>query len=265
MSARGHAPRPRLAIVLHGKVGDIASVLPNATGKALRAFDNAQASPHMAALCAVSLLRYVITPNLATMQVDVIGHSWSPEIGATLDGLYNPLRSLHEPQLRLCPAEGLFFGRYCIRTYSHMLGVTRAMRLKRQEERSGGFSYDAVFLSRWDTLWRMPFHLPSLPGWVPPGRERRQLSVSARNGSRPRVWLPRICAPVLSGAVGVRLRTDVCGGKPSLWSAPQTAIECSPGARACAADMQYECAPRRLAAGRVQQADGWPLAGHCPT
>ena len=90
------APHKSLAVVLHGRMGGMASLMLGAPGRPLRSFDGAVASPSSAALCAASLEQHVIGPNRAHFAVDVFGHSWSPEIGATLDGLFAPRRSLHE-------------------------------------------------------------------------------------------------------------------------------------------------------------------------
>ena len=135
-------PQKSLAVVLHGRLGGVASVLPGAAPRPLRSFENAVASPLSAALCAASLERHVIAPNRRHFAVDVIGHSWSPDIGATLDALFEPRRSLHEEGLPgrsfRCP-NASFSHAYCHRTVSHLLGITRAMSLKRLEESMRGF------------------------------------------------------------------------------------------------------------------------------
>ena len=61
----------------------------------------------MMALCYASLLQHIVQPNQRRgMQVDIFGHSWSPEVGAELDAMYRPLRSSHEPVARnlTCPS-----------------------------------------------------------------------------------------------------------------------------------------------------------------
>lgn len=243
MSHAMHASRLRLAVVFHGKVGDTESLLGEGP-RPVRAFDNARASPHMVALCAISALRYVIEPNRRAWRIDIFGHSWSPSVGQVLDGILQPLRSSHEssPALR-CPSPSTFSAGYCMRTVSHLLGIARAMSLKQREERAGGFQYNAVYLSRWDVLWQQPFVLGALPGW----------SWEA-TGRHNHVWLPRICAPVLGGHVGHALRASVCGGANSHWSAPQAANECAPGARACAPDMSKE-------AREIYEMDWWIVFG----
>jgi hypothetical protein len=188
-----------------------------------------------AALCAASFERYVVAPNRAHFHtVDVIAHSWSPEVGAALDILYAPRRSVHEPGIPRdrtfrCPNVSFSWG-YCHRTASHLLGIARAMRLKRLEEVARGRRYDAVLLSRWDVLWAQPLlSVRRLPGWQPLPAQRRG-----------NVWLPRICTPVAAGNVGGGFRSAVCGGGSSLWLASQAARECSPPARACQPDMTPE-------------------------
>ena len=159
MAASSIVPHKSLAVVLHGRMGGMASLMPGAPGRPLRSFDGAVPSPSSAALCAASLEQHVIGPNRAHFAVDVFGHSWSPEIGATLDGLFAPRRSLHEEGISKanfrCPDPNFSHG-YCHRTVSHLLGIARAMRLKKLEEIARGREYDVVFLSRWDILWRTP-------------------------------------------------------------------------------------------------------------
>ena len=78
-----------LAIVLHGRMGGLASLVQGAPPRPLRSFENALPSVSSATLCAASLERHVIAPNRRRgYEVDVVGHSWSPEIGATLDALF---------------------------------------------------------------------------------------------------------------------------------------------------------------------------------
>ena len=251
------AIRYRLAIVLHGRLGGLASLLAGATPRALRSFDGALPSVTSAALCAASLERHVIAPNRARFDIDVVGHSWSPEVGESLDALFAPRRSAHERGLPLqgfrCPDAG-FQHAYCHRTVSHLLGITRAMRLKRAEEVARGFQYDAVLLSRWDVLWQVPLlDLHALSGWHlhEPSRRRRT------------VWLPRICAPVELGTsdeqranerAGAAFRGALCGGGASPWLASQAANECGRAARACQPDLTAE-------ARELYVMDWWLLLG----
>ena len=244
------APRMRsLAVVIHGRMGGLAPVLPGTPPRAVRSLENAPPSPLSAALCAASLERHVLAPNRARFAtIDVIGHSWSPEIGATLDALFVPRRSLHEHgPMRAgfrCP-ESSFAHMYCHRTFSHVLGISRAMALKRLEEKARGAMYDLVILLRWDILWRTPLlDVRSLPGWHAQ-RERRRRSV----------WLPRICAPIRGGDnIGRGFRQAVCGGMSSSWLATQAARECAQAARACDHDMTAE-------AREIMVMDWWLVLG----
>lgn len=237
-------------MVLHGKLGNFPSLLPHAQSRPTRALENAQPSAQLGVLCALSMLRNVVRPNARAFSVDVIGHSWSPAVGGVLDAIYQPVRSLHEPEPSGgCPL-ALFERRYCERTRAHIRGISRALRLKRSHESSHGFTYDLVFLSRWDVLWQQPLAVKSLPGF-------------SRLANR--VWLPRMCAPLNSAEMGRSLRESICGGQAGPWSAPQViyemrehcsppphnlaspppscaqpALECSAAARACAADMSEE-------------------------
>ena len=252
MSARrssGAATRPSLAIVLHGRMGGLASLMQGAPPRPLRTFDGALPSLASAALCAASLELHVIAPNRQRYDVDVVGHSWSPEIGAALDGLFSPRRSVHERGIPVggfrCPNTS-FAPSYCHRTLSHLLGITRAMRLKAAVERERGVRYDAVFLSRWDVLWHTPLLQlgARLPGWHASHERRRRT-----------VWLPRICVPVEPGGqLGMALRSGICGGGASAWLATQSAAECAPAARACQGDMTTE-------ARQLYVMDWWLLFG----
>ena len=240
-----------LAIVLHGRMGGLASLMAGAPPRALRSLDGALPSVTSAALCAASLERHVIAPNQHRYDIDVIGHSWSPEVGDTLNGLFALKRAVHEDARRATELRGFrcpnasFAPNYCHRTRSHLLGITRAMRLKVAEEKARGQKYDAVFLSRWDVLWQTPLlELGRLRGFH-----------AAREQRSRRVWLPRICVPVEPGAsAGGSLRTNICGGGPSMWLATQSANECSRQARACQPDMSME-------ARQLYIMDWWLLLG----
>ena len=101
----------------------------------------------------------MIAPNRHRWDIDVVGHSWSPEIGQTLDALFAPKRAVHEQGMSIsnfkCPNPSFNLG-FCHRTVSHVLGITKAMRVKEEEESARGRKYDMVFLSRWDVLWQTP-------------------------------------------------------------------------------------------------------------
>ena len=258
-------PPQRLAIVLHGRFGGMQSLRVGVKPQPTRSLDGATASVSSAAMCAASLQRHVIEPNRHRFAVDVFGHSWSPEISAALDVLFEPKRSAHEAAIPIkgfrCPDAG-FALLYCYRTVSHLLGISRAMRLKQVEEASLRRPYTAVLLSRWDVLWQKPIlDLHSLVGWHPHEPERR----------RRTVWLPRICAPLSFDArpieeragasfderAGAAFRVAFCGGGASPWQASQAARECSRAARACQPDMTAE-------ARELYVMDWWLLFGRSP-
>ena len=52
--ARAEGSKPRLAIVMHGRLGDVESLQLGARPKPLRAFENAHSSARLAVLCAIS-------------------------------------------------------------------------------------------------------------------------------------------------------------------------------------------------------------------
>ena len=242
-SPAARRPNMALVVVLHGRMGGLGSLMVGAPPRAQRSVEGAQPSVSSAALCAASLERHVLAPNRHRFDIDVVGHSWSPEIGATLDGLYAPVRSMHErglPQTNFRCPNASFAPHYCHRTVSHLLGITRAMRLKAEEEAARRRTYDLVFLSRWDILWQARMHEATLAppvGWAPPrasnpalcarARSRRySRSIGSTDGTR--------CASVEGVSSGCR--AFVCQ------SNPEATTECL-----CA--RAYVAAPRRC---------GWP-------
>ena len=232
---RGHAPAAEggphsLAIVLHGKIGGMmpmASDVPTASIMRVRSVEGASASSSMMALCYASLLQHVIAPNRRRgIQVEIFGHSWSPEVAGLLDALYQPTRSLHElPRSDLrCPVVDRVMLKECVRTVSHLLGIRRAIEVKMAEERERGKKFDSVYIGRWDVLWNRPLSLPSLPGWA------------ARTANT--FWLPHHCVPRHGEpARNVQLKSAVCGGSAKGWRGPPGAQECRFDHRPCAGDM----------------------------
>ena len=178
------SPTPlRAAYVLHGKLGAI----DRNTGAPTSAVDGAEPGLDLLVMCYAALWRHVIERNRKRYQVDLIGHSWNPSIGAALDALYRPLASVHEPEqiqrnTLLCrslmpPLRNLAtslnrtFGRFgpvgrgtssCDRTASHLLGMQRAIQLKAATERRFGFTYDLVIVARWDVMWNRPVALHAI-------------------------------------------------------------------------------------------------------
>lgn len=151
----------RAAYVMHGKLG----ALDRGTGAAVRAVDGATAGLDLVAMCYAALRRHVIEANRKEYTVDLIGHSWNPEVGPALDALFNLRASAHEQQtlmrnralcfkimafLRECKsAINVSFEHYglvgrgassCERTASHMLGMQRAVQLKAAVEKVRSWS-----------------------------------------------------------------------------------------------------------------------------
>ena len=222
--------RHSLAIVLHGKIGGMTPMAPDVSTTSMmrvRSVDGAPASSSMMALSYASLLQHVIAPNRRRgIQVDIFGHSWSPEVAGLLDALYQPTRSLHEPprgDLK-CPAVDHVFLKECFRTVSHLLGIRRAIEVKVDEERARGKRFDSVYIGRWDVLWNRPLSLPSLPGWA------------TRTANT--FWLPHHCVPRLGEpATRVPLKSAVCGGPANGWRGPPAAKQCRTDHRPCGGDM----------------------------
>ena len=219
-----------------------------------RSIEGARASPTMMALCASALQQHIVLPSRRRgggLRAEVVGHSWNPEIGALLDGLFSPVRSAHEPVLtphmllEHCPATLGLDARECMRTYSQLLGVRRALLLRATEERARGIAYDAVLLSRWDVLWQRPLLPAELPGWA--------------TRAAGAVYLPHQCAArwpsrgVPSGPTP--MKEAICGGTGSGWRASQAARECrAQDQRACQGDLT-------AAAREILVLDWWVLGG----
>ena len=91
------------ALVLHGRLGSwfaAASELSGAqaAGGKPAALSSPAALRAFAAFTHSSLWRHVVQPaRTHGMAVRVVIHSWSPEVGSTLDALYHPAASVHEP------------------------------------------------------------------------------------------------------------------------------------------------------------------------
>ena len=239
----------KLAIVLHGKIGDVNPF--GISAQKLRAVDDAQASPALLAMCFDALERNVIEPNAKRFRVDVIGHSWSPELGDLIDTLLNRflVLSAHEPPPPLqhfrCVNASLEH-RTCHRAYSHLLGVQRALELKRQAERRRSRRYTAVLLSRWDVLWQRQLEITSLPGWLNAmpllhGEDAKRVGHQSQRAAT--FWLPRHCAAMNRRGRG-NLRSLVCGGG-------FTEFTSSPASDACAAVGWRGCRPFHTAPHRT--------------
>ena len=92
-----------IGLVLHGRLGSwfaASSELEGAqaAGGKPASLSSASAIRAFAAFTHGSLWRHVVEPvRSAGGRVRVVMHSWSPEAGQTLDALYRPAASLHEP------------------------------------------------------------------------------------------------------------------------------------------------------------------------
>ena len=102
-------------------------------------------------LAAASLHRHILQPNRAAkISVAVFIHSWSnSELGALLDRLYQPERSLHEPQRPGPPS-----------LLSQHRSMRRVLALVPQH-------YSLVMVSRLDLLFYSDLRVAALPGWRP--------------------------------------------------------------------------------------------------
>ena len=243
------------ALVLHGKIGGFDRGMGGA-----RSIDaSSVAGLDLAVLCYANFVRHVLEPNRhAGLEMHVLAHSWSPEIGDALDALFKPRLSLHEPEAndrnrRVCDHietrlhqtvpefRGFFSGpgwglNACQRTASHLAGISRALALKRQAERRDGIVYTHVILSRWDVLWNRPVLLAALP-------------VAANV-----VVVPHSCteaspldkqAGASATAAWASHRAHVCHGRgrhaerevASEALTTTAAVECDPGSRGCSHDL----------------------------
>ena len=119
----------------------------------------------MSRLAASHIHRHLLQPNrAANVDTGVFIHSWSdPKLGALLDQLYQPQRSLHERQRPGAPS---------------MLSQHRSMR--RVLALVPGH-YELVMVSRLDLLLYTDLHVAALPGWHP---------------EQAGLWLPGWCQEV---------------------------------------------------------------------
>ena len=246
-SATGGRPLLRAALCFHGKLGSI----DRGQGWT-RAVDGAPPTIDVNVFTYAGFARHLVAANSDAYTIDVYGHSWSPEVGPALDALYQPAGSSHQPEesnrnRQLCRQIGEklkqltaalgsspwqrfgVVGRgadSCERTASHLLGMQRAIRLKRAGERKGGFTYDVVMVSRWDVIWSRPFLFS-------------RVDTSANAFS-----LPTFCthashvdhkAPLERSLH--EYRRAVCGGAHSAGQVPTAASNCNPSHRPCSGDL----------------------------
>ena len=151
-SASASTAKPRLAVVLYGKIGN----------EVKRAKDGGRPSAGTIGLSAITTQEVLLRPLARLFRIDVFGHSWSAgDSAALITELWKPVRSSFEDDRsrlfeRQCNARSRVIRSFpgsCGRTISQLLGMQRAIHLKAEYERSHGFRYSAVFVSRWDLVW----------------------------------------------------------------------------------------------------------------
>ena len=151
-SASASTAKPRLAVVLYGKIGN----------EVKRAKDGGRPSAGTIGLSAITTQEVLLRPLARLFRIDVFGHSWSAgDSAALITELWKPVRSRFEDDRsklfeRQCNARSRVIRSFpgsCGRTISQLLGMQRAIHLKAEYERSHGFGYSAVFVSRWDLVW----------------------------------------------------------------------------------------------------------------
>ena len=155
-----------VALCFFGKIGS----LSGAAGKRGRADERVVRHAHD------SFVRKVVVPNPG-VTLDAFVHTWSPEVGRVIDGLYRPVWSQHEQtQESLQPAQ------------SASKSLFIALRAKQQHEQDamGGRRYDLVWALRCDLVFFNVVRFSSLP--------------------RAQLWFPRQCCKWSAGPGGESAR-----------------------------------------------------------
>lgn len=217
------------AFVMYGKIGT----------ERKRPWISSSASP---AIVSAAFFSFHAALLARLPRSDVFGHTWSPQVKQLIQQLWRPVALRAEPDMsqmlerdcfvRLSPSFNRTNARWikgvCGRTRSHLLGMTRAIALKRAHEQRVNAVYDAVVVSRWDLAW---FGEPLLASWLlAPGLARR-LTESG-------FWLPRNCASYGSDQPDPRM-TAACGGDLEDKLLPAGAEQCGHPHRSC----QWDLAP----------------------
>ena len=83
-------------------------------------------------------------------------HSWNPEVESLIRTLYTPQNAVFEGVLN--GTSNCKSGTDCFRVYSYLKSIKSVLRLVFLEK----VLYNFVFLSRFDVLWRVPFHYKTL-------------------------------------------------------------------------------------------------------
>lgn len=152
------SPFGGVALCLHGKIGawDIGP------SHLVGGLHNRTAT--YATLAHSTIAKHILQANQRDgLRLDVFLHSWNPEVGPTLDSLYLPNASLHQPPERSLEA-----------VRSGHLSLKRVLLLLRASE-APGQEFSLVMLSRFDVLWYNDLLLRGL--------------------SPSRIWLPHHCQP----------------------------------------------------------------------
>lgn len=191
-TASASTAKPRLAVVLYGKIGN----------EVKRAKDGGRPSAGTIGLSAITAQEVLLRPLAGLFRIDVFGHCWSAGGSAALiTELWKPVRSRFEDDRsskfeQQCNARSRVIHSFpgsCGRTISQLLGMQRAIHLKAEYERSHGFRYSAVFVSRWDLVWLSEKAAGIMAG----------LATSLARS--PRFWLADSCATENTGRF---LRSD---------------------------------------------------------
>lgn len=141
--------KDKLAVVFHGIIGGMGG-------------RNGLGPPANISDCAKTI-KYNV---LSTYDCDIFAHSWSIDHANDIKLLYNPISSLFEPQEYFgysgiyasdSPEAGQPF-----RTISRYTSLERAMRLKQDYEKTNGFRYKWVLISRYDIVFLTRLNLSLL-------------------------------------------------------------------------------------------------------
>lgn len=171
-----------LAICLHGRLGTFSAAANKlqANPKCASTAENYGRSVEgLARFAASSFQERVIDANRrAGRQVSVYLHSWNPEVGKLLDGLYLPRASLHEPPIRLDKVS------------SQHLSMKRVLQLL------GKHTPELLLVSRYDLIFYADLPL-----------DRTLLSAE--------LWFPQACITIAE-SMRMNATRALCGFRPGI-------------------------------------------------
>lgn len=150
--------QPR-AVVLYGRIGSYTQAARSTAGNG---------SAGLVRMCALGVHTHVLTPWRQLGQVDVFVQSWNPELGTLLNRLYAPAAYEHAAQDATRFNMSRCHGFLCARNQWALLGMQRALALRRTHE--GSTQYATVLMMRHDLHWLSPLpHLPTtaVRMWLP--------------------------------------------------------------------------------------------------